>query len=156
MALDMSLPTRGAALPAPRLRALPWHVVLLVAGIAAIGVWNLASASRSAHAPVWISQLSWMGVGAAVALAMCLVDYRRFMRGAYVFYALVVLLLVVTALKGRVVMGARRWLTIGPVNLQPSELVKIGGGPGAGRWFHDGRREAQGRLRPPAASSCRG
>jgi rod shape determining protein RodA len=58
------------------------------------------------------------------------------MRGAYVFYALVVLLLVATALKGRVVMGARRWLAIGPLNLQPSELAKIAVTMALARWFH--------------------
>ena len=33
----------------------PWHVAFVVLAISAIGIWNLASASRSAHAPVWIS-----------------------------------------------------------------------------------------------------
>ncbi|HEX9106547.1 MAG TPA: FtsW/RodA/SpoVE family cell cycle protein, partial [Longimicrobiales bacterium] len=137
MALDLSLPRSG--LPASRRRTFahyPWHVALLVAGVAALGVWNLASASRSAHAPVWISQLSWMGGGAILVLAMGFVDYRRFMRGAYVFYALVLLLLIAVMVKGRVVMGARRWLTVGPVNLQPSELAKIAVTLALARWFH--------------------
>jgi rod shape determining protein RodA len=137
VALDLSLPRSG--LPSSQRRAFsryPWHVAVLVLAIAALGVWNLASAARSAHAPVWISQLSWMGGGAALALAMGFVDYRRFMRGAYVFYALVLLLLVAVLLKGRVVMGARRWLTVGPVNLQPSELAKIAVALALARWFH--------------------
>lgn len=136
MALDVSLPRAG--LPHQR-RAFvhyPWHVAFLVLGIAALGVWNLASASRSAHAPVWISQLSWMGAGAVVALAIGLVDYRRFMRGAYVFYAVVVLLLLAVMVKGRVIMGARRWLSFGPVNFQPSELAKIAVAVALARWFH--------------------
>jgi rod shape determining protein RodA len=136
VALDLSLPRAGLASQRRAFAHYPWHVAFLVLGIASLGVWNLASASRSAHAPVWISQLSWMGAGAAVALAIGLVDYRRFMRGAYVFYALVVLLLVATALKGRVVMGARRWLAIGPLNLQPSELAKIAVTMALARWFH--------------------
>ncbi len=136
MALDVSLPRAG--LPSQR-RAFvhyPWHVAVLVLGIAAIGVWNLASASRSAHAPVWISQVSWMAAGAVVALGIGLFDYRRFMRGAYVFYILVVLLLVAVLVKGRVVMGARRWLTIGPINFQPSEMAKIAVMLALARWFH--------------------
>ncbi len=136
MALDLSLPRAGVPSQRRAFTHYPWHVAFLVLGIAALGVWNLASASRSAHAPVWISQLSWMGAGAALALALGLVDYRRFMRGAYLFYALVVLLLVATALKGRVVMGARRWLAIGPMNLQPSELAKIAVMVALARWFH--------------------
>ncbi len=137
MALDLLLPHAG--LPSSRRRAFnhyPWHVAFLVVAVAALGVWNLASASRSTHAQIWISQLSWMGAGAALALAIGFVDYRRFMRGAYVFYALVLLLLVAVLLKGRVVMGARRWLTIGPVNLQPSELAKIAVTLALARWFH--------------------
>jgi rod shape determining protein RodA len=136
VALDVSLPRAG--LPSQR-RAFvhyPWHVAALVLGIAAIGVWNLASASRSAHAPVWISQISWMGAGAVLALGIGLFDYRRFMRGAYVFYAIVVLLLLAVLLKGRVIMGARRWLSLGPVNFQPSELAKIAVMLALARWFH--------------------
>ncbi len=136
MALDVSLPRAG--LPSRR-RAFthyPWHVAFLVLAISALGVWNLASASRSAHAPVWISQVSWMGVGAVTALAIGLVDYRRFMRGAYPFYALVVLMLLAVMVKGRVIMGARRWLSLGPLNFQPSELAKIAVALALARWFH--------------------
>ncbi len=137
MALDLTLPNAGLRSPQRRAFAhYPWHVALVVVSISALGVWNLASASRSAHAPVWISQISWMGVGAVLALAIGLVDYRRFMRVAYPFYVVVVLLLVAVLLKGRVVMGARRWLTIGPVNFQPSELAKVAVALALARWFH--------------------
>ncbi|HEY6106795.1 MAG TPA: rod shape-determining protein RodA, partial [Anaeromyxobacteraceae bacterium] len=47
----------------------PWQVAGLAVAVSALGVWNLASASRSAHAPVWISQLGWMGAGVFLALA---------------------------------------------------------------------------------------
>ena len=68
--------------------------------ISAIGIWNLASASRSAHAPVWISQTAWMGVGVFVALAVTLFDHRTFHRLAWVFYAIVVVLLVLVLREG--------------------------------------------------------
>jgi rod shape determining protein RodA len=103
----------------------PWHLALMVLGVSAIGIWNLSSASRSAHAPVWISQTWWMAAGATLALAITLVDHRNFHRLAWVFYAVVLVLLVLVMVKGRYVMGARRWLTIGPVNFQPSELAKL-------------------------------
>jgi rod shape determining protein RodA len=119
---DVSL----AVTPHRRLLArFPWHLALVTLAISGIGIWNLASASRSAHAPVWISQAWWMGAGIAVALGVTLVDHRAFQRMSWVFYAVVLGLLVLVHLKGRYVMGARRWLTFGPVNLQPSELAKI-------------------------------
>lgn len=136
MALDLSLPHGGFHSQRRAFNHYPWHVAFFVLCIAALGAWNLASASRSAHASVWVSQLSWMGAGATAALVIGFVDDRRFMRGAYVFYALVLLLLVAVILKGRVVMGARRWLTIGPLNLQPSELAKIAVALALARWFH--------------------
>jgi rod shape determining protein RodA len=114
----------------------PWHLAAIVLAICAIGIWNLASASRTAHAPVWISQTAWMGVGIVVALTVMLVDHRAFQRLSWVFYALVILLLLAVMVKGRYVMGARRWLTIGPVNFQPSELAKISVALALASWFH--------------------
>jgi rod shape determining protein RodA len=137
VALDM--PLQRAGLASSRSRAFahyPWHVALLVVAIAALGVWNLASAARSTRAPVWVSQISYMAAGAALALGIALFDYRRFMRLAYPFYGFVMALLVLVFVKGRVIMGARRWLEIGPVNLQPSELAKIAVALALARWFH--------------------
>jgi rod shape determining protein RodA len=115
-----------AAMPQRRPFAhFPWHLAVVVLAISAVGIWNLASASRSAHAPVWISQTAWMGVGIVVALGVTLVDHRAFQRLSWIFYGLVLLLLVVVLVKGRYVMGARRWLTFGPLNFQPSELAKL-------------------------------
>jgi len=159
VALDVGgLPTLGGSSQRRVFAHFPWHVAGLVAAIAALGVWNLASASRSAHAPVWISQMAWMGVGVALALAVLLVDYQFSMRLSYVFYGAVILLLVVVLLKGRLVMGARRWLTIGPVNFQPSELAKIAVMLALARWFHsdaqkEGRRGGYGlaAIAVPAA-----
>ncbi len=137
MALDVAGLATVPGSPQRRLFAhFPWHVAFLVVGISALGVWNLASASRSAHAPVWISQTWWMAGGAVLALVISLVDYRFFMRMSYVFYAAVILLLLAVMVKGRVIMGARRWLVVGPVNLQPSELAKVAVMLALARWFH--------------------
>jgi rod shape determining protein RodA len=113
----------------------PWHLGGVVLAICAIGIWNLASASRTAHAPVWISQTAWMGVGVLVALTVTLVDHRAFQRLSWVFYALVILLLLAVMVKGRYVMGARRWLTLGPINFQPSELAKLSVALALASWF---------------------
>jgi rod shape determining protein RodA len=137
MALDVGGLARLGSTTRRRVFAhFPWHLALLVLSICAIGAWNLASASRSAHAPVWISQLAWMGLGTALALAIVLVDYRHVLRFSYLFYGVVILLLLLVLVKGRLVMGARRWLSFGPVNFQPSELAKIAVMLALARYFH--------------------
>jgi rod shape determining protein RodA len=122
MAPEVSL---AASAPRRTFVHFPWPLAALVLAIGALGIWNLASASRSAHAPVWIAQAAWMGVGCLVALGVVLFDYRSYRRLAWVLYGLVLGLLAAVFLVGRTVMGARRWIGVGGVNLQPSELAKI-------------------------------
>ncbi len=123
----------------------PTPVAVLVLAISALGIWNLASASRSAHAPVWIQQTAWMGVGVVVALAITLFDTRTVQRLSWVLYALVLVLLVLVLVKGRYVMGARRWIGVGPINFQPSELAKISVAVALASWFHvDAERHKDG------------
>ena len=122
----------------PRLvRHLPWHIVLLAVLICALGVWNLVSASRNSLPTRWVSQAELMAVGAAVIAVICFIDYRVLLRLAYPAYAAVVLMLVGVAVHGKVVMGARRWLQLGPVQIQPSEFAKLAVILALARWFHE-------------------
>jgi rod shape determining protein RodA len=131
----LELTVGGAQAPRRILARYPWNVAALVLAISALGVWNLASASRSAHAPVWVPQLWFMGMGMLLALALTALDDRSFYRLAYVFYGAVVLLLALVLLRGRYVMGARRWLDFGPMRFQPSELAKLAVALALARWF---------------------
>jgi rod shape determining protein RodA len=127
-----------ATLGAPEQRTLarfPWHLGLLALAISALGVWNLASASRSAHAPVWVNQAAYMGIGVLAGLAAALVSPLRTRRHAWVLYAGVVALLVLVLWKGKTVMGARRWFAVGPLSFQPSEFAKIAVILVLARWF---------------------
>lgn len=138
MALDLSL---SSSAQSRTFSHFPGHVAWIVLSICAIGVWNLASASRHTGAagatPVWKLQLLFMVVFALVALGVSLVDYRNYQMLAWVFYAAVILLLIFVALKGKRVMGARRWIGLGPFNLQPSELAKLAVMLALARWLHD-------------------
>jgi len=133
MAPDVSL----AATPHRRVFAhFPWHLWFVALAISALGIWNLASASQSERVQVWVPQATWMAIGIVLIFAITLVDTRQFHRLAWVFYLGVLVLLVLVHTHGRYVMGARRWLTIGPVNFQPSELAKIAVALALARWFH--------------------
>lgn len=107
------------------LRRTPWGLFAVAVAVTGIGIVNLASASQVAHAPVWISQLVWTGIGFGIALVLLARDYEGLYRLAWPFWGLVVLLLVAVEVRGDVAMGAQRWLVVGPVRLQPSELAKL-------------------------------
>ncbi|MBF0243529.1 MAG: rod shape-determining protein RodA, partial [Desulfamplus sp.] len=51
--------------------------------------------------------------------------YKLFDRGSFIFYIICIGLLVAVLLFGKHVAGARRWLALGPITMQPSELMKL-------------------------------
>lgn len=73
----------------------------------------------------YIKQLIWAGSGLVLMIGVIMVDYHRLRRVAVYLYAAMVLLLLVTPFIGREVHGARSWIGIGEVGIQPSEFAKI-------------------------------
>lgn len=106
-------------------RRAPWGAIVTALLLSGLGILNLASASQVAHAPVWLSQLVWLAIAFGAVLLLLPVDYERLYQLAWPFWGLVVLLLVAVEFRGDVAMGAQRWLVIGPLRIQPSELAKL-------------------------------
>jgi len=72
-----------------------------------------------------VRQAVWIGISLVVLLATLSFDYRRLDRYGIPMYAATLLLLCLVPLLGTSGGGARRWLPVGPVSLQPSEFMKI-------------------------------
>jgi rod shape determining protein RodA len=70
-------------------------------------------------------QLVSLGVGVAAVVVLVSVDYRTLSRWAWWGYALGLVTLATVLVAGRAALGARRWISLGPVGLQPSELFKL-------------------------------
>ncbi|MHC4821860.1 MAG: FtsW/RodA/SpoVE family cell cycle protein, partial [Planctomycetota bacterium] len=114
------------------LRRVDWRVVGLVALLSVTGFllqlsvreaamegtieWRIDFASR---------QLRWYGVGALAAALVMLVPYKMILDRAYWAYAGGLALLVAVFLVGMQIKGARRWISLGPIPLQPSEIMKV-------------------------------
>ncbi len=73
----------------------------------------------------FMKQLIWQGAGFIAMTAAVLVDYRVIDRWSYVIYGGVLALLAGVLLFGKLAGGSRRWIVMGPVSIQPSELAKI-------------------------------
>jgi rod shape determining protein RodA len=103
-----------------------WPLLATAAFIAMLSVasmWSLAP-GRGGSALAW-RQLSWVGVGVVALLTVVCIDYRSLVRVAPILYVGGIALLVTVLLMGRTVSGARRWIHLGPMTFQPSELFKL-------------------------------
>jgi rod shape determining protein RodA len=116
--------------------------LLLIAGmllLLAVGVMGSASPERLN------SQLINVAVALVVMRILAEVPPQRLMHLAVPIYVVGILLLIAVALFGDVSKGARRWLNLGFMRVQPSELMKIAM-PLLLAWFFQ-QREAMPRLR---------
>ena len=104
---------------------LNWFLILLICALATIGFVMLYSAGGGNYSPWAERQMVRFGVGIVLMLCIALTDIRFWLRYAYVFYAVVLILLVAVEFAGTVGMGAQRWIGLKFFHLQPSELMKV-------------------------------
>ena len=128
-----------------KLGLLNWPLVVLLCSIAAIGVAMLYSAGGGNWEPWAVRQVMRFGVALVLMLAVALVDLRFWLRYAYPIYFASIALLVAVEVAGASGMGAQRWIDLGIVRLQPSELMKIAMILGLARYFHGLSAEDIGR-----------
>ena len=131
--------------PLEKLVQVNWGLILLIAGVACIGFAMQYSAAGGSADPWAARQMARFAVGLGLLLFVALVDLRVWFRFSYAIYVVALLLLVAVEIAGRIGMGAQRWLDLGPLQLQPSELMKIGLVLVLARWFHGLSAEEAGR-----------
>jgi rod shape determining protein RodA len=94
-----------------------------------MGLLTLYSAVTSSTAApqkiLYFKQLVWYCIGLTAMVFSLLINYKLLDRWAPVIYAMCMFLLLYVLLFGKYVAGARRWIMLGPVSIQPSELAKI-------------------------------
>lgn len=109
--------------PAP-LAQLPWLVILLVCAIGGFGVLVLFSAAGGD--PKWaMPQGIRFGAFLVMALAISYVPMRWWSSGAFPLYGLFLVMLIGVELLGAVAGGSQRWLDLGFIRIQPSEMMKV-------------------------------
>lgn len=116
-------------------RVTDWTQVVLIAGLCAIGYFSIASAGALRESTFHHQQLLYMAVGWIAYWVLSLTDYRdlrRFARWIYLVGIILLFPVFLSAIFGqdfgtliRSVYGARRWIDLGPVSIQPSEIAKV-------------------------------
>lgn len=106
-----------------------WWYFLLILSLAMVGVVIIHSANHARpeefYRNLYIKQIYWIVCGLGAMLFAVAIDYRVLSRYAYPIFLLTVLSLIYVLLFGTVSSGARRWIHIGPLTLQVSELAKF-------------------------------
>ena len=85
----------------------------------------LYSVAGGHWSPWALSQFSKFVLGFFIMIVAASIDVRVWMSLAYPAYGLALLLLIAVDVAGHVGLGAQRWIMLGPLELQPSELMKI-------------------------------
>lgn len=104
-----------------------WFTVLFVAGI-----FNLYSASGTrlesgtiVYAPYYQKQIIWAMAGLVGLVFAACIDYHRLYSLAWIFYLICLVMLILVPFIGSTIYGAKRWISLGPFNIQPSEMMKL-------------------------------
>jgi rod shape determining protein RodA len=103
-----------------------WVLLALVLLLVVIGLTMIYSSTRAelGHRKL-ILQVVWVVLGLLVLLTFTCIDYNRLLSLAMPLMGVCIFLLLVVLVTGHFVKGAQRWIPLGPLNIQPSELLKI-------------------------------
>lgn len=107
-----------------------WSILLVFFGIILIGLVALYSAlyqqiQENATNNLFIRQVAWLVMGLFCFVGFLLIDYQKLKHFSLWGYLGVVCLLILVLALGTEVNGAKRWLSLGGVRFQPSELMKL-------------------------------
>ncbi len=110
-------------------RRIDRNLAILIFTLNFVGLINLFSASHNADvegvARIFYLQTIWLSIGWAFYIALTLIDYRIFLRFAWVIYGFNLLALAAVTFYGTTSYGAQRWLDLGFFRYQPSETMKL-------------------------------
>ena len=105
-------------------------LILCVLGLTALGIAFIYSSGVTSDgvqvSDEWVRQIIWSVSGCILMALFAFVDYRRWKHMALPLYAAIIMLLMLVLMVGNYIKGARAWLGVGGIGIQPSEFGKLG------------------------------
>jgi rod shape determining protein RodA len=122
-----------------KVREIDWTLVVLLSVVAGVGVAMLYSIAGGEWQPWAADQLVRYSAVLVMALVLALVHPKWWFRAAYPMYGvlLVLVLMIEFTPLGYVAGGARNWLNLGFIRIQPAEFMKLGLVLALARWYHN-------------------
>jgi rod shape determining protein RodA len=100
--------------------------LLVLCGLGVTMIYSTTSDPTRAASRLHITQMYAIAIGLAAMVVTLTFDYRTFTDKSHLIYIVLMALLVYVLFFGATMMGARRWIPLKLVNLQPSEFAKVG------------------------------
>jgi rod shape determining protein RodA len=119
-----------------KIKYLDWGLILLIVMLASTGFTALYSAAGGNFDPWASRQISRFSVFILGMIVIAMVDIRFWYRVSYPLYFTCLVMLLIVDITGHIGMGAQRWIKLGPIQIQPSELMKIAVVMALSRYFH--------------------
>ena len=109
-----------------------WTMIAIYAALVLMGWFNIyAAVYDDVHSSIFDigqrygMQAVWIAVSLFIGISVLLIDDKYYHILSYPFYWLTILVLLAVLFLGKEVNGAKSWIMIGPVALQPTEFVKF-------------------------------
>ncbi len=102
-----------------------WVLIGLVLLQSLIGVFFIYSSSHVLAGNYHVRQLIWLGASLIALILVLVIDYKFFVSLSIYLYWLIVGILAATLVFARFVAGTKSWITLGLMQIQPSEMAKI-------------------------------
>jgi len=109
----------------PKYDYLTFGLILLLIIIGCFAIFSATYPGTSEENGFFTRQLMWCIIGVLVMIGVSIVSLKLINRLVYGFYVITLFLLLLVLFVGKVGQGAERWLIVGPIHLQPSELAKL-------------------------------
>jgi rod shape determining protein RodA len=117
--------------------------ILILCLISVAMIYSITGTNRGGpYAHLYVTQTYAIILGLMAMLVCLMVDYRTLTDKSHLIYLAILGLLVYVLLFGSTSKGAQRWISLGPVNLQPSEFAKAAIALVLAKFFGENRRGA--------------
>jgi rod shape determining protein RodA len=133
-------------------RRVPWFYVALLCTLACVGYFGLVAAGDGDASVYAVRHIQRFVIGLGITIGLAFVPLRIINMLAWPLYGVSLTLLGLVLRMGHVGKGAQRWLDVGGLELQPSELMKIALVLALASWFRHATWEKMARplyLLPP-------
>jgi rod shape determining protein RodA len=120
-----------------KIKRIPTSIPIFTSLLCIYGFVLLYSAAGGHIEPWAKKQIIAFCIFMPISLLIALIDLRIIYQFSYVFYFITLIMLVIVEFTGKSAMGATRWLNLGIITIQPSELVKISRVLMLAKYFHE-------------------